>query len=60
MDNPIDIHPPTLDELNAIPETVRKYISALEEKVGLLTDNLNRQEDELRRKRYAYWDSRRR
>ncbi len=44
------------EDLNALPDNVRKYISALERKLQSLTQTLDKQNDELRKKRHAYWD----
>jgi hypothetical protein len=43
------------EDRNALPDNVRKYISALERKLQSLTQTLDNQDDELRKKRYAYW-----
>ena len=48
---------PTQEQLDALPEGVRKYILALERKLSDQGLTLHRNEDELRRKRHAYWGS---
>jgi len=43
------------EELTALPENVRIYIRALEAELDSLKQSLHSNEDELRRKRFAYW-----
>jgi hypothetical protein len=44
------------EERNDLPEKVRNYIAALESELKSLKQSLNSNNDELRRKRYAYWN----
>jgi hypothetical protein len=43
------------EERNALPENVRAYILALEAELNSLKQSLHSNDDELRRKRFAYW-----
>jgi hypothetical protein len=43
------------EELNTLPDKVRRYISGLENELKSIRQNLYNNEDELRRKRFAYW-----
>lgn len=44
------------EELNVLPESVKRYILALETELDSLKQLLSSNEDELRRKRFAYWN----
>jgi hypothetical protein len=46
----------TPEELGALPPRVRNYITALELKVKEFNSSLSTAEDELRRKRFSYWN----
>jgi hypothetical protein len=43
------------EERNALPDKVKNYISALENELESLAQSLNHNDDELRRKRHAFW-----
>ena len=51
---------PTAEELNALPEKVQAYISALEQNLVSAEHRIHQDSDELRRKRFAYWNNSRR
>jgi hypothetical protein len=44
------------EERIALPDKVKNYISALEDQLKSLEQSLHRNNDELRRKRFAYWN----
>jgi hypothetical protein len=44
------------EEREALPETVKRYILALENELDSLKRRLQSNEGELRRKRFAYWN----
>lgn len=46
----------TTEEFKALPEKVREYIAALEAEVYSYRQTLQKTNDELRRKRFAFWD----
>ena len=46
----------TAQERQELPERARKYISALERQVEEYKHTMSSQKDELRRKRYSYWN----
>lgn len=43
-------------EREALPDKVRQYISALEARLESLAGTLHTSNDELRKKRFAYWN----
>jgi hypothetical protein len=46
----------TREEIDALPDKVKNYIYALEMQLNKLASRGNDNSDELRRKRYAYWN----
>jgi hypothetical protein len=46
----------TPQERNELPDKARRYIAALEKKINKQRRELDTTGDELRRKRFAYWN----
>jgi hypothetical protein len=46
----------TSEELEALPSRAREYIAALEKRLESYRNTLDSTADELRRKRFAYWN----
>jgi hypothetical protein len=54
-DSKLEHHRLSPEELKALPDKVKNYISALESDLESLEQRLHHNNDELRRKRFAYW-----
>ena len=54
-DNQLEHLRPTPEERSSLPDKIRNYIEALESELKSLKQSQNSEDDELRRKRYAYW-----